>query len=606
MFIGRTYLALGMPYKAVPVLRKALDLSSPKGSRSSARGGSTSALALGSRADLQSKIMALLGTAYLKSKNSQAALGVLEDAVNLNPDDKRIYRAYLNALMVRGIRLCGLGEYEAGLAMLRFVLANGNESGMADNLLLRLHLGRAARETGQLNEGLLHYTEALRLSRGLIVKEGDRWIRWSRASILMALGRIEEARAEIDIIRSRHEDVPELPWNNELIDLFMIQSFLSNREWRRTIESCRNWLKQREDMPLIRAFYAEALRNTGNYKAAHNHLLRAQEASPKDLDFLYADILVSWEGEDYKSLRRALRIAKSLGGDRDLIKRYSILLEAKTSENVMKLIPMVQDGIRTLGPDPDLMYILGESYLRIGFLEEGRNWFTKTLGLKENHEKAWLGLISAEEALSHSGEEDNKTAALEGLKTAYNAYLERWADNAIIRRERALFLVKSLEFEEAARDLETLLVWEPANLSLRRVLAYCYRKTGRYREAALFLKPLLKERPRDMELLMEYALCLERSGAIGIALAFLEKTRERYQSPSRKKDLSVILLVLGILQYKHKDLQKAQDILQESAALNTKDHRPWEWLALIAGKRGKPQEKEHCEQEAQNRKKAKK
>ncbi|MCL2130499.1 MAG: tetratricopeptide repeat protein, partial [Treponema sp.] len=50
LFSGRTYLALGMPYKAVPFLRKAIE-NSP--------------------GDSQTK--ALLGVAYLKSKHSQAA-----------------------------------------------------------------------------------------------------------------------------------------------------------------------------------------------------------------------------------------------------------------------------------------------------------------------------------------------------------------------------------------------------------------------------------------------------------------------------------------------------------------------------------------------------
>ncbi|MCL2008228.1 MAG: tetratricopeptide repeat protein, partial [Treponema sp.] len=197
LFLGRSYLAAQMPYRAVPYLRKALEKSP----------GSSNA-------------KALLGIAYLKSKNSGAAVEMLQAAVEDAPANKRIYRAYLNALMVRGIRLCGNEEYDLGFQILTFVLANADEAGMADSPILRLELGRAARETGRMQEALKHFDEALKLSGN------DRRIRWSRASVLMSLGRNDEARTDIENIRSHDNNVPNLPWNSELVDLFMIRSFI--------------------------------------------------------------------------------------------------------------------------------------------------------------------------------------------------------------------------------------------------------------------------------------------------------------------------------------------------------------------------------------------
>ena len=154
-FAGRSYLSLGMPYKAVPFLRKALEKSSKAGT------------------DLQSRVKALLGIAYLKSKHSQAAVEILQEAVELAPADKRIYRAYLNCLFVRGIRLCGIEDYELGLQMLRFVLDNSREAGMAESPLLRLELGRAARETGNLKEALEHFTVALSITKDVPGQTGE-------------------------------------------------------------------------------------------------------------------------------------------------------------------------------------------------------------------------------------------------------------------------------------------------------------------------------------------------------------------------------------------------------------------------------------------------
>ena len=94
-----------------------------------------------------------------------------------------------------------------------------------------------------------------------------------------------------------------------------------------------------------------------------------------------------------------------------------------------------------------------------------------------------------------------------------------------------------------AKELEKLLIREPSNPSLRRVLAYAYRKTGRYREAAVFLKALLKEKPDNLDLLLEYTGCLERAGGVRYALSVLDKAKEVF------KDSADLALAQGILNF---------------------------------------------------------
>jgi Flp pilus assembly protein TadD len=225
------------------------------------------------------------------------------------------------------------------------------------------------------------------------------------------------------------------------------------------------------------------------------------------------------------------------------------------------------------------------------------NWFEKTLKLKPDHEEARLGEIAALEALDTQEAGPPEEAGL--LEKAYNAYLERWPDNFSIRRERALFLIRVCEYAEAAEDLEKLLVWEPSNPSLRRVLAYAYRKTGRYREAAVFLKALLREKPKDIELLVEYSGCLERAGAVHYAVSVLEKAWELFKKSPE------IALALGILSFRQKKVEKAFDYLREAAALNKKDPRPYEWMALIARKNGDQGDGKYYDKEAMKRQRQK-
>jgi len=337
-------------------------------------------------------------------------------------------------------------------------------------------------------------------------------------------------------------------------------------------------------------------------------LQRALEEEPKELDFWYADILVSWEGQDYKALRKALRAIKSLGGDENLHKRFTILCEAKTSDDVKNNITLLQNAVQTLGPEPELMYALGEAYLKAGLLDQAASWFKKTISLKNDHENAYLGEIAALEALLNQGA-DNPRNTADQLVHFYKAYLAKWPDNPHIRRDMALYFMKTFEYAKAASELEKLLVWEPSNPSLRRVLAYSYRKTGRYREAALFLKALIKEKPNDISLIIEYSGCIERIGAGKYALAVLNKAREYFDNPARHENSAssaAISLALGVLSFRQKETEKAFDYLREAAALAANDPRPYEWMSLIARKTGQKGNIEYYEKEAEKRRKKRK
>jgi tetratricopeptide (TPR) repeat protein len=559
-FTGRSYLSLGMPQRAIPFLKEALN-----------------------RRPGNPQVMALLGTAYLKAKNSARAVEILQNAVEAAPENRRIYRAYLNALCIRGIRLCRREDYALGIQMLRFVLENG-----VDFLLLRLELGRAARELKCMEEALDHYTQAISFA------PEDPMIRWYRASALMALGRNGEALEEIEGVRaSLGGELPDLPWNSSLVDLFIIRSQLDAGQWRQAADSCRNWLKYRKPDPLIHALDAEALGHLGDYGAARNHLERALELEPHQLQLWYALLLNAWEARDWDTLKRALSRAQKIAGEDGEIRRFRVLYEdaVRSDDAAPAMIEALQGAIRSLGPDPELMYALAERYLKTGLIEAALSWFKKVLTLQGGNEKSHLGAIAALEVLFKEG----KPRSREELAAAYGAYLDRWGDNYHIRRDRAIFFVKAGEFSKAVPELELLLAWESANPTLRRLLAYAYRKTGRYREAAVFLKALLKEKPGDTGLLLEYSRCLERAGAAPYARMVLEKALGVFnRSPE-------VPLALALLLYREQKIEAAFDLLREAAGRAPRDPRPYEWMARISRKIGAAAEALRYEEEARKR-----
>jgi uncharacterized protein HemY len=67
------------------------------------------------------------------------------------------------------------------------------------------------------------------------------------------------------------------------------------------------------------------------------------------------------------------------------------------------------------------------------------------------------------------------------------------------------------------------------------------------------------------------------------------------------KNSSDLPLALGILYYRTQKTEKAFDLLREAAARNTRDKRPYQWMALIARKTGNKGEAKKYEKEAEER-----
>jgi tetratricopeptide (TPR) repeat protein len=557
-FAGRTCLSMGLPRRAIPFFRQALE-QSPQSVR----------------------CLAFLGLACLRARASAPALEALRQAVeaaaaqNFPADEQqKIYRSYLNSLIVRGLNLCRREDYDTGAQMLRFALEAG-----AEGVLIRLALGRACTEQGLLDEALAHYEAAIPLA------PDDERLRWYRVSTLMALGRGEEALSDLARLGAAGAG-PEagagakaLPWDSELVDLFMARSFLEAGEYRRAADTCKARLKRgAQRAGLVHCLYGEALRGAGNAEAARNHLMLALKDDPDNPSFWYALILAAWDCRDWKRLRHAVGAVRALDREgSDAAACFEALVRAHDAPDNRGRIALLQDAIRALGPAPDLMEALADAYSGEGLHALAWGWYRKARVLEPEREGAWAGELAALRACA-PGAPPARDAE---LRASYAAYLAAWPSDEDTRRDYALFLVKTGAYAEAIAELETLLASPRGDRAgLRRVLAYAYRKTGRYREAAVFLKGLLRETPYDEALLVELAGCLERSGSSALAIRLLAAARKQLPQSAN------LALSLGILHWRARHTEKAFDCLREAAALAPADPRPCEWQARIARQLG--------------------
>lgn len=504
--------------------------------------------------------LSYLGLSLLKRKKPKLALPYLERAIALEPDNKRIFKIYVNGLFIDGIRDLSHEEYDMARQKFSFVIANG-----IDHISAYMYRARAYRLLGQYEEALDDYEE--------LIKESpeDEKLSMQYIACLYEAGRTEDAEAWIGALKQNIPDLPEVQWDAESITRYSAYSSFQAKDYKTAFSLAIDVLKTSGGDAEMHAIAAESARNMGFSEKAVNHWRRACEMAKDNADFHYGLALCLWEQEEYLELRHELKVLLHLGYNKEIVRYFSVLIDTKTNaKREEDLIPEIQHLIRTFSPEPALMYALAEQYLKIGRSDLARGWFQKVLVVDESHEMSLLSLIAIEEAIGDS----------KSLSKSYDAYLSYYADNTVIRKEYIELLLKNKDFKNAAIWLETSFIYEGKTKLILRQLAYAQRESADYQEAAVIYRDLLKDDTKNTHYIRSLAFCLDKLGKTDIALSLMEKACSYI-----KKDAE-LLLFLGILLAKKGKTEKALDTLRKVLELNSDDFRAYKNIALIYEKQG--------------------
>jgi tetratricopeptide (TPR) repeat protein len=552
-FLGRSYLACGRPAEAVRCLKKSAAEDPDK-----------------------APTWALLGAAALKIRKTKAAVDCLEKAVALAPQDRNIYRGYLNALYARGVRLLARGDADMARQVLGFALENG-----LDGAAIRLWRAKALRESGRIPEALADCEAALAAA------PGDPSIRWLRAGLLLASGRQAEALREFDSIRAQHPDLPALPADDSSLARLRASVAFREGRYRQAVSDCMPLLRANPKDAALRSIAAESLRALGELERSRDHWMRAIEAAPEEGEFRLGLALALYDLGDYKASLTAAERARKLGATAAEVDYYSTLCRSRLGEDPEKLIPPLQallrEGARAgAEADPRLMFALGEALYRSGRPDLASGWFEKVLVLVPDHELSLLYRISVAESL-----EDEEARA-----QAYSAYLEAYPDNHKLRREHVNALAARGDWAAAAAQLEIDLAYEKPDERSRRLLAVSYRNAGRYREAAVAYRDLLREEPSSSELLLGLAYSLERDGKADYALALLEK------APAAAKSVAAPWIMQAALYARKGKNEASAKALRSALERDRGNEKAWSNLVALYRRQGLSELAANCEEEA--------
>ncbi|MBN2351183.1 MAG: tetratricopeptide repeat protein [Spirochaetales bacterium] len=535
-FLGRSYAALGLYKRSDASLRRALE--------------SDPAFA---------PALSFLGLVSLKLKRPEEAIAFFERALRTEPGNRRIRSGYLNALLVQGIRLFFGKDLEGAARVFEFLAGENRE-----HLLPRLYLAVIAREMGNYPAALGYYDEASRIS------PDDPVFHLHKADILISLGRDEESRSELKKAHmAGKEDMAAARDPKRLLKMIAVTHY-RNKRYREAIYFGKKVLKENYrdiDMHLL---LAECYRHFDDLTKAKNHYLRAFEADRTEPAIFSRLVAALWEAGDFAELLSVSRRWLGRLPADPLASYFEALALSEVDGAAPELIPLLQEQIRSRGPDPELMFSLGRAYVEGGRFDLAESWLERTVKLIDDHEDALLLLDEVYEELGKPADQIRVLKAFCNLRPEENELLKK-----CVR-----LLLQEARFDEAGAGLERLLTREPGNRSLRKALGQVYIKGKKYADAFIIWKELLSREPTSTHYLRQLIFCLVKMRKLEMAIKILDKA-SRYM----KNDIS-LLLPLGVLYARSREFEKANETFRRVIGLNARDWRAYHNLAMLARRTG--------------------
>ncbi len=523
-FLGRAYLAAGIPAKALPHLERAVETGS------------------------NSKPLILLGLACLKVKEFSSAVTYLGRAVEMEPENRGVYTAYLNALYVHALRRFNSGDFDLAGQILAF-LSNLD----LNSVSIHLYLAKILREQNDFTGAALQYSKAATL------EPDDELIQLQLADCLNSTGKTAEAEKILNNIRSTLPGGEGFSLGEENVDpLLAVRNFQESNFRKAVFHGCRA-LKHRRDADM-HLLVGESYRNIGSLSKAENHFNQVLKGNPNSSEAQMGLAMTEWQRGNYEGVISHLTPLLKDQRYSNLSRYYIVLSKCRLDFPAEEMLAAVIQEVRDNGPDQYLLTALGDQYVRNSMPELAVKWYQKSLVLNPENTPAKEGLSVCYRSM---GDTENLISLLREI-------LEKDNTNIPVIVQLVDLLYEEEFYHEAAAEAERLLGLTELNTRLQRLLAICYRKTGRYRDAAVIYRELLKEEPESEVFLRSLLFCLDKCRRRKQALELLEKAMEYLKKPSAS-----LHLIHGVFLHKEKNIEKALAAFRSAMDRAPKDWRPY-------------------------------
>jgi tetratricopeptide (TPR) repeat protein len=540
-FLGRAYYCAGYPKEALFQLKRALN-GSPD----------------------SKQIETYLAFAYFKARRHDIALHHFSRLVEKDPENSRIYQAYLNSLYIQAIRTFHRGDISDAEQMFRFLHEKGVES-----VLLFLYMGMIAREEGRLHDALWAYEKALAMS------PDDELIRYQYAVILNQLGRRKEALGELSSLKSISGEEADLDPGQS--DYQLALRHYEERNFRKASYYALRMIKAGVDDTDIRLLIGECFRQLGEFTKAENHYTRALEMDRSRVEGRYGIAMTMWQTSRFEEMLHVLAQIERSDPGNDIALYYTALCLWKLNRSGPEALKMARKALEKNAEDPFLFNVIGELYAGTGDLTKAETWYEKAFKTDPSAQVPLENLVELHEAAA--GENDDKTERK--LIKEYEALIALADDNREWMRKRMILLYKREDFVECARAAEQFLKVAPEDIQALRIIGICHRKNDHYAEAARTYQHLLKKDPFNERFLISFLWALEKDGRRKEASAVAEKAAGAMKKPSY-----TMLLILGLLHYRGKIYDKAEEVFRQAVQVSPESWQAYHNLGMTLKKKG--------------------
>jgi tetratricopeptide (TPR) repeat protein len=492
-------------------------------------------------------------------RRPEQATACLSMAVEAAPENVSIYTAYLNALAVQGVRCFHNGNLDMAEQIFRFL-----EKGDYRTILVYVYLGIIEKELGNFSSALDYTAAAIQLS------PDDPLLQLRRVTLLFQLGERAAGMAEMERLKERYPDIRNFQPGGSNEDRFMAVSLFQEKKYVKSVFHAKKVLRRDKDDVDMHLLIGEAYRLLGEREKARNHFDLSIKKNRKRSESYYGLAMVLWEMGQYEEVLTILDKIERVEGPGNVLSYYRALCRSELEYPVEESLAAVQDALRQHGADPFLMNTLGKEYLRTDLPDLAEKWFLKSIKVAGENVASEMGLIRVYQKLGD----------VKKLIDSYGRYLDLQPDDLEIRKELIKLLMEKEQYKAARKEIIRHDAYGKREKSFQGLLALCCMKTGDFSEAAVLYRQLLRKEPDNIMFLRGLVYCYDQSGNTKNAAFFLEKALA-YLKPT-----SHLLLILGVLQYKDGNTEKALETFRKALSISKGDWRAYQNIGIIYRNKG--------------------
>ena len=497
------------------------------------------------------------GYSRLRIGDTEKALTEMQKAVELEPDNEKIYNMYLNTVLAYSVKKFRDEDAETALQGFQFLEKTG-----VTGVTTCIYTGLLYKSMEMYDEAARYIGEAVRLS------PDDNILKNLLAEIYIKNARLDDAVELLGSYMSESECSSFLDSLENSAEIFA-ESFWQRGDYRNALHFALVSLKGKRTAAM-HLLAGECLMNEGRLDDAWNHYARAGKIDRNIQEPRYGQAVICWLRKDYRAMLEITDTIDRINPEDGFAAYYGPLCRYRLGMPEAQWLPQMKKLLKK-EQDPWLLTAVAYGSINENDYDSAEKYYRKAIKLDAEHREAWKGLIRIIRTEGNNA----------GLEKELKKYLGLFPDDRKIRKNLAAVLIKEEKYRKAVDELRILASDPEADNGVLKRLAFCYRKNGQFGDAGIIYRQLLREDPYNEKLLKILLYCMRRNGEEENTIPLLREAVKAFG-----REAGELMLVLGTTLYRSGRTEEAMNIFQKCIYEGRADWRVYRNMSIIYRKKG--------------------